>query len=152
MLGHLASLWLIFWGLFWINTLTQTVSKATVTIVHFICCAEGSNLSESLPAFVIVCLFSPKFLFYLFWERESERGRERERENPKQAPRCQCGAGHRGWSQEPWDHDLSQYQELDAQLIEPSKCLISFIFFDDSQTCRGELVLQDGFDLHFLHG
>ena len=44
-------------------------------------------------------------------EREVERGRVREGENPKQAP-------HSAWSPtwglipQPWDHDLSQNQEM----------------------------------------
>ena len=38
--------------------------------------------------------------------------RERERENPKQAPHCQHRAWCRAQSQEPWEHDLSQNQEL----------------------------------------
>ena len=74
------------------------------------------------------------FLFYFFLsllilrEREREgahtcvREGQRERENPKQAlhsrHKCQCMA----WTQELWDHDLSQNQELDVQQTEPPRC------------------------------
>ena len=57
------------------------------------------------------------FNVYLFWERVREREREREREGG--AKRIWRGllywqqrAPYRAWTNEPWDHDLSQGQML----------------------------------------
>ena len=74
-----------------------------------------------------VMLFIVLLYVYLFiFERQSESRegaeRARERENPKQAvcwqDRAHCGAQ----SHKPWDHDLSQNQEWDAQPTEPPRC------------------------------
>ena len=68
------------------------------------------------------------FLSYLFILEERERARvrrmgegERERESHKQGP-AQHGAPTWGLIPVPGDHDLSQYQESDAQLTEPPRC------------------------------
>ena len=55
-------------------------------------------------------------------ENASEGGAgEREAESPKQAPHCQCRAQHGARSQKPWNRDLSQNQESDAQVTEPPR-------------------------------
>ena len=66
------------------------------------------------------------FFKFLIFERERERERERagergrDRENPKQTP---CSAQSLMWGSilQPWDHDLNQNQESDAQLTEPPR-------------------------------
>ena len=55
------------------------------------------------------------------------RGRRRERENPKQA-RHSVQSPTWGSILQPWDHDLSWNQESDAQLTEPPRCPMIFIF------------------------
>ena len=51
-----------------------------------------------------------------YFIRERERGRERWRENLKQAPHSSQSPTW-GSIPQPWDHDLSQNQELDAQSL-----------------------------------
>ena len=76
------------------------------------------------------------FKVYLFWKcvresmQASKGGRaEREKEgdgkgeNPKQSLYCQHGAGCGAQSHKPWDQDLSQNQESDAQLTDQPRCL-----------------------------
>ena len=69
---------------------------------------------------------------FIYFESERERERERagegqreRRENPKQVPHCQHRAWHGARTQEPWDHDLNQNQELDTYLTEPPRCPLS---------------------------
>ena len=59
------------------------------------------------------------------------RRRWRERENLKQALHS---AGILMWGSvpQPWDYHLSQYQELDAQSTEPSRCPSIFLFIKES--------------------
>ena len=81
-----------------------------------------------ISGFYIFILF---FFFYLQWffqclfiyfEKEKEREhkwrrsreREGEREKPKQTLHCQHSALCGAQSHKPWDHDLSQNQDLDA--------------------------------------
>ena len=59
-------------------------------------------------------------LSYLFWGVCKHRGGT-EREHSKQSYHCQCRAWYRARSHEPWDHDLSRNQELDAQPTKPHR-------------------------------
>ena len=75
------------------------------------------------------------FFFLIFYLREREREREnpcthvsveRDREGEREREReSQLGSTLRaecwGLIPQPWDHDLSQYQELDAQRTEPPR-------------------------------
>ena len=59
------------------------------------------------------------FVFILRERLESKwgRGKERGRQKPKQAVHCQRRARCPAWTPEPWDHDLSRNQELDASQL-----------------------------------
>ena len=68
----------------------------------------------------ILFSFVLSFFLFLSWERKStnqRKGREKERENLKQAPHS-ARSLMQGLIPWPWDHDLVQNQESDAQLTE----------------------------------
>ena len=77
--------------------------------------------NPSVTLFSILCIY---VFICLILEIEHEqgraRGRERKRENLKQAL-CSAQSPMRGSIPQPWDHDLSQNQESDAQLTEPPR-------------------------------
>ena len=54
--------------------------------------------------------------------------REGERENLKQAPHS-AQSLTQGSIPQPWVHDLSQNQELEAQQTEPPRCPTTVLFF-----------------------
>ena len=84
---------------------------------------------EEIVAMLDLPIFQEKpprrfLLFFVFYLREREwagRGWQRGRERIKQAPRCQHRAQCGTQTHKPWDHDLSQNQELDAQPTEPPR-------------------------------
>ena len=67
---------------------------------------------------------------FIYWDRETEREREGERaqQGRDRGAERESQAGSMllalCWAQshKPWDHDLSQNQELDAQSTEPPRC------------------------------
>ena len=67
---------------------------------------------------------------------EWSRGREREKENLKQAPPSGRSL-MQGSIPQPWDHDLSQNQELGAQPTEPLRCsILTFILRSFLSVCE----------------
>ena len=59
------------------------------------------------------------------------RGRMKDRENPKQAPHL-AQSPMQGPIPRPWDHNLSQNQESDAQLTEPSRRPRDIFYFNEA--------------------
>ena len=82
--------------------------------------------SGLLSTFYLFLFF--KFILFILRKREHMRGakREEERQNPKKALHCGHRARCRAQTHKPWDYDLSQDQEFDAQLTEPPRCLCPF--------------------------
>ena len=63
------------------------------------------------------------FFKFIYFQRDSmSGGGQWGRENPKQAPCCLTEPGEELEPTKPWDHDLSQNEESDAQLTEPPRC------------------------------
>ena len=104
-------------------------------------CAYPKVSSADVPCFLS---FFISFFFNLR-ERErvraGERGRGRERDNPKQAPHS-VQSLTQGSIIPPWDHDLSQNQELDVQPTEPPGAPRLTVLSGQMASCclsRGEL-------------
>ena len=78
--------------------------------------------------------------------QKQKEGADGERQNLKQASHS---AGSLMWGSipRPWDHHLSQYQELDVQSTEPSTCPSILLFIKESwpsilkgKTIRGSCI------------
>ena len=86
----------------------------------------------------IKCFFKCLFIF----ERESANRvgpeREGERENPQKALHCQLRAWCQTQTHEPWDHDLSQNQELATYLPKWATQVPPYFFFG---ACSNRIVL-----------
>ena len=78
--------------------------------------SEAGEVGLKVPT-----LFFLMFI-YLFWETEQGRAEREERENFRQALHCQHRSLYRAQNHEPWNHDLSQNQESNAQPNKPPRC------------------------------
>ena len=76
------------------------------------------TLPWSLVMMILPCRIPCRDLAIVQGAWARERGRGRERKNLKQAP-CSALSWTQGLIPWPWDHDLSQNQELDTQSTEP---------------------------------